>query len=271
LVSDIEEFLSINKKLIYNIYSEKLNDKMFLQKSKDVNTVRDYIRNAEEYYTQAESYMSNIDTTNSDEKFVRSMRSANLAYNQAITMQRRAIALCSNIDLNIPENTFTSISTYDVPVDNTAQNSTLQNNNEESINNSSNPEVLASTVNSQMTLENAVDFIDNNSKTINQDIVFRIQIGAFINKVNKNDLNGLSPLFIDRSDPKFEKVLIEEHYSYRSAIAALRVIKQTTPYKDAFVVVYCSGERRPIACVMQENNINEVEKNAYITYKNNIE
>ena len=282
LKSDIQEFQSINNKLIYNIYEQKLNNKSFLQHSKNVKTVRSYVKKAKHSYKIAEKYDQKIDNINNDNEYIKTLEKANEAYKQAILNQRYAIALCSNLDL-----AFVDANTPKTPNDNLAQNNppktVVKKNSVKSevkakkATPNDTPEKIAKetlATNSVKTEVENADKITNTTqnhcpKITDENIVFRIQIGAFINDVDKNKLNGLTPLFIDNSDKIFNKVLVGEHRSYRSAIRALRIIQQTTEYKDAFLVAYCSGKRKPVKKVMEEN-INEEERMAYISYRNNI-
>jgi len=275
LKSDIQEFESINNKLIYNIYEHKLSNKAFLQHSQNVKTVRGYIKKAKHSYKIAEKYDLRIDTTSSDLEYIKALAKVNKAYDEAILNQRYAIALCSNLDLAVIDASTPKEENKKLLADKNASkkerkkakkiskkedNKSITNNYLASTEENTNP-IIKSTSNN--TTENHC------KKITDENIVFRIQVGAFINEVKKEKLNGLSPIFIDNSDPIFNKVLIGEHHSYRSAIRALRIIQQTTEYKDAFLVAYCSGKRKPVKKVMEEN-INEEERMAYISYKNEV-
>ncbi len=284
LKSDIEEFLSINNNLIYNIYEQELRAKSFLQKSKNIKTVRSYIKNANKSYKIAEKHSKKADNNcSSNEDYINSLAKANKAYNNAIKNQRYAIALCSNIDIAIIDANTPNQKNINLAQNNSkaAPINNAVNQKEENIEaitsapkytNSRSEELTASilstgTSNTGKTNNGTETYC---AKIIDKDIIFRIQIGAFINVVNKEQLNNLAPLFIDKSDQTFNKVLVGEHRSYRSAIKALRIIQQTTEYKDAFLVAYCSGKREPVKRIMG-NGINEQERIAYINYKNNTE
>ena len=285
LLGDIEELIVINQQLIYHIYENKLEDKNLIQGSNNVREVRRYIEKASMQYAIAESYIKKVDNAVDDEEFIRTLKEANKAYISSVENQRFALGLCYSVDLAIIEANTEYYSTNNLnklmlasvtetgisdsilkieePVLIAEQGTKLPSELE-------NDSVIINKSESNIASDNKLEVASVSKKpmTINKDLTFRIQIGAFTKEVYKEELNGLSPLFIDKSDSTFDKVLVGEHHSYRSAIAALRVIRQTTKYTDAFVVMYCRGEREPIKNMLEQDNIDSTEKNAYISYKN---
>ena len=265
MISDIVEYTVIYHQLVYNIYENKLEDKSFLQQSNNVKKVRTYIEEANSQYILAEKYLKNIDDVDNDNDFIMVFQSVNKAYITAVENQRFALSLCCSVEIaSVKPN-----SAY-YYIEGTLNNTAVQEKKkEEQIANSRvilEEDLLVSGGSSNLA-ELTPNIIPTNNMLINKNIVFRIQIGAYINKINKDDLNGLSPLFIDDKDIDFRKILVGEHRSYRSAIASLRVIKKTTIYRDAFVVMYDKGVREPIKNML-EYNIDIKEKDAYVSYRN---
>lgn len=77
----------------------------------------------------------------------------------------------------------------------------------------------------------------------NDKYLYRVQVGAFLNKVSKDEFHGLYPLTVEKNKSIFTKYLVGRYFSHEAAIKAMNVIKKNTEYKDAFVVAYKNGNR----------------------------
>lgn len=81
-------------------------------------------------------------------------------------------------------------------------------------------------------------------KGISYDIIYKIQIGAFLNPVDIKEFHGLSPLSVDKTDDKsLTKFMVGEYRSLKASKEALNIIINTTRYADAFIVAYIQNER----------------------------
>ncbi len=98
--------------------------------------------------------------------------------------------------------------------------------------------------------------IDEHNKPVKNNvaknkIIFKVQVGAFVNNVKKEEFHGLSPLSADENNG-FTKYMVGEYYSYKAACKSKEIIRNTTDYKDAFVVVYVNGKRIPVDVALSE-------------------
>ena len=92
---------------------------------------------------------------------------------------------------------------------------------------------------------------DSKFPKLNEMIVYKVQVGAFAQKINVNEFHGLVPLTEDNTDQKkYTKFMVGKYYSYKAATKAKNIITATTKYSDAFVVAYKNGKR-----VVIDNNL----------------
>lgn len=86
-----------------------------------------------------------------------------------------------------------------------------------------------------------------------ENVIYKIQIGAFLNPVDIKEFNGLSPLSTDKSDDKsLTKYMVGEYKSVMAAKEAHDIIVNTTPFEDAFIVSYCQNKRVEIVKLPEE-------------------
>jgi len=253
--SDIEESNLLVKQLLYSLYDKKIKEDKIASSGNDSREIRLNIKDAKDIYGMVKDYSLLINEKDDIEDINRVLSSANDTYDKAIEKQRMAIAGANMValydDKKIDESDFENFFT----ANNTVRKESVEDNQN----------IVASVENSLLDIE-PIEVTSSREQCVNENIVFRIQIGAFLNHVNSDEIHGLSPIVIDESNIEYSKVLVGEHYSYKSALMALRVIRNTTEYKDAFVVVYCDGERKSIANVMNSNKDN-FDMSAYNSYK----
>lgn len=71
---------------------------------------------------------------------------------------------------------------------------------------------------------------------------YKVQVGAFIGKVDVTAFKGVSPVFIEEADNGFTKYLVGEYNSANVAKHALKILRESG-FNDAFVVTYRNGKR----------------------------
>ena len=104
-------------------------------------------------------------------------------------------------------------------------------------------------------------------------IVFKVQVGAFKNKVREDAFNGLSPLAAEKiAGSTYTRYLVGQFQTYEGVKLALNEVK-TIGYKDAFVVAYKNGKRIPLYIARDESkqsvaNYNDVASAETANVKN---
>jgi len=86
----------------------------------------------------------------------------------------------------------------------------------------------------------------NTNMNLSENIIFKVQVGAYCNSISKSIFKGLSPISVDKSDAKYDKYMIGEYTSFTDANVSLKKVVSTTEYKDAFIVAYQNGKRLPV-------------------------
>lgn len=242
LINDIEEYISIENGLLYNIYAVQLKKSKLIDKGDDKKLVRNLKSEADNYSDLARLQINEAYSNISYEKIAEAMKTSNLLYEKAINKQRLALSHCLSIALE----------------NEGAEGRTMLFANKEFSKNDS----LA------INPENASHLKQVDDKPIiNKHIVFKIQLGAFDAKIDKSKFYKLGFMTFYKHDKDFNKVLVGSYYSYRAALKARNVIVNTTDSKDAFVVAYENGTRITIEEAINRED-NTLEKAAYINYKN---
>lgn len=291
--SDIEEYKSVCNKLLYNLYSTEIEKEFKHKKIYSDIDINNYRNQAENLKTRA-IYIDLIQESElPNQQIFDSLVQMNRYFELAIENQRAALALCYKIEIPcmasakvINDKPTTKI----VPLD----YSTLAVANEEEVIvedfdflHAENTETVLSVTESTPTVaiidslecskdELKVSLIDIqkicnitiDSMLMNktQSLVFKIQIGAFVNKVDEKEFKGLSPLVVEQSLNGYDKVMVGVFKSYKAALQTCEVIKKTGDYKDAFVVAYYQKQRISIKQALELMD-DTSEKDAYISFK----
>lgn len=242
LINDIEEYISIENGLLYNIYNGQLKQKKIIDLSPDKKLLKNLKEEANNYSDLARLQINEAYSNISYEKIAEAMKTSNLLYEKAINKQRMALSHCLDVAL---ENTDKSDKIVLFAKNDSGGQDTIAKN-------SGNASLLE---------------LVNAKPNINKHIVFKIQLGAFGAKVDKTKFYKLGFMTFYKHDTDYNKVLVGSYYSYRAALKARNVIVNTTDSKDAFVVAYEKGNRITIEEAINKED-NTLEKAAYINYKN---
>jgi hypothetical protein len=279
LKSDLEEYRSIEKKLIYEIYANQLLNNTNGLKFKKNAEVKKLKKEAEMLNAYAEQTLNSFDQYLTDQQIVDSLSRMNCLYTKAIDKQRAALAICLNISMDTSVDCEKNANMLMADND-FAMNIEVMENEEEYyeepvVNEVSYNEVLIVDNNieegsslldiSQTASDKALD-IDQLSE-LNQNITYKVQVGAFYSSVDKSDFKGLNPINIEESEDDFSKVMVGSYYSYKAAMKAREILIKTTNYNDAFVVAYENDNRISLAEAIGKMN-NSSDKEAYISFKN---
>lgn len=115
-----------------------------------------------------------------------------------------------------------------------------------------------------MAVENVTSNIENNN-----DLIFRVQLGAFSKKLPKSSFNGLKNIMEIKADDGLYKYLYTQSYKTMED-AASKKLDLAVDYgvKDAFIVAYKGGKRIPLTQAgvktsAQESDIRSVQNKSY--------
>jgi hypothetical protein len=284
LESDLEEYRSIENKLLYQIYANQLTEKTRTLKYKKNPEVKKFKKEAERLNSIAEKTLKIVNSELSDIQLVDSLKKMNCLYSQAIDNQREALAICLNIELKKEQTCQKKYNTDFNSVYADIINIEVMDNEEErfedmdlvNIYNLQKDEAQIQTKpqvqdkSSVIVEDNRSSLLDisqaasmkrldiNHQDHINKNIVYKVQVGAFYSDVNKNDFKGLDPIMID-NDEDFSKVMVGSYFSYKAAMKSRHILINTTEYKD--------NKRIPLSEAINQLN-DSSDKQAYMTFKN---
>lgn len=229
---DAEELFELSNSILFKIYEDHFpsGKALFAKESKDQKQIMDLNKEAQELFKKANK---NQDKANYDLNYntgLDYLKKANFLKIAAIKKYEQAYSIFYNIPINKDE--------YNILYA------------EINMNNSNDPGLGSDSLINYKDNPNSIlpgsDNANENNKPIklNEMIVYRVQIGAFIKKVDVNEFHGLYPLTKDFTDQKkYTKFMVGEYFSYKAATEAKRIIAKTTKYKDAFLVAYKNDVR----------------------------
>lgn len=277
LESSAQELNSMSNQLAFNIYKAHLKKPVFRKKTKQSKAAKAYLFQADSLFKFAEKSLLLAELEETDEAFIIKLRTINENYKSAVMNQRKALALHLNKEL--PAEKTVKVLNQELVIEQQTAHLMKQELDEEIA-----EEKRLASLSNQIPTNNKISSIDSeedvaeraetffnskeassidleDNKSLSKDLVFRVQVGAFLNEVSKASFAGLSPIYIEESADDFSRAFVGHHHTYRSAEMALEIVRKTTKHKDAFIVAYYNGERRmvsEIAALLSKENGDDV-------------
>ena len=248
---DIESYKEITCNMAYQVYKMELDPKA-IRKAKDKAEVKQQLTKSEYFAGRANTIIDKLNEAD-DDNTLNLLRQANKFAEQAINSQEQALALCYNLEL--PKQNINQPSAEKLFADN-SQNKIEESENQPEINRQSTEN---NNVSSSQVLASNDSFSDYQPKQIavtteKKRIIYRVQIGAFVNEISEDEFVGLRPLSKDDSDQApFVKYMVGNYTSFKAAEKAKEIIIRNTEYKDAFIVAYDENQRIPLSAALSED------------------
>jgi len=262
-----EESKNMESYLLYDIYRHHLQKSKKQQKGKAKKQIDQYVKKAVEFYKKSTDLIDQGGNDNNPTS-IKKLKESNKYITLSLQSQQQALALAYN--LKIPD-------IYDEERTTKKEKTLLAKNNSEKTNN----DVL-----SKEDIQNAVASIDNNvmeQNTKNQSleenlktvdcasqketVVYKIQVGAFLNKIDDSKFKGLYPISKDiNNNQHLTKYVVGKYMTYQSALKSRNIITRTSEFKDAFVVAYVNGKRISLKEAIDKSG-DENDLKMYLSYK----
>lgn len=105
------------------------------------------------------------------------------------------------------------------------------------------------------------------SITVENELCYRIQIGAYFEPVSNEKFKGISPIFMENiTDSRYIRYMVGLFYTFNSASGSLPTVRGLG-YGDAFIVAYYNGQRISIyeARRIEENLMREAQESILAT------
>ncbi|MFH2143173.1 MAG: hypothetical protein ABIJ97_12170 [Bacteroidota bacterium] len=237
---DIAECLDMQNDILYHIYKNHyiLPDHANIPSYGIVASENDK-KDAELIYNEAlnmrEIAYSEINEEKCYEKLMNSIK------NKSVAIAKQEILFASWF--NIPYKIDSSTLLNEIAINSNIPSETIIENNEDEIQLTSEQKDIIN-----KSEENKVAEVEKS-----ENIIYKIQVGAFLNPVNVNEFHGLSPISVDKTDDiTFTKFMVGEYKSIKAAKEAHKIIVNTTRYDDAFIVAYNQNKRVAIINLPEE-------------------
>ena len=224
MLYDAEEFFEMANDLRYNLYKNHWYEI-------SGESVTDLKNKSEDAFAKAKDIRFNVYENMEMKDGAEELKKARKIEEQAILTQLSAYTKSFNIEA---EYGFFADNSDDFKKLMTVKNEEMENADSKKEN-----------ISMKEKIENEVETVGQiKSETEKDKYLYRVQVGAFLNKVSEDEFHGLYPLTVEKKDGSiFTKFLVGRYFSSEAAIKAMKVIKKNTKYKDAFVVAYKNGER----------------------------
>lgn len=224
---DAAECFEIRNSIIYQIFkNHMLIDKIILEDNKNTDEILELYNNAEEMFKKAIKLRDKAYNSNNNLRCLDFFDEAKKNELQAIDNQKVACMIYYNIPFE--KNISSEQDTYFTD-------------------NKTNNNIVVLEEMDEIIIKNDVIEEAINNNAIDENLIYKIQIGAFLNTVSEDEFHGLTPLSVDDTNSDiYTKYMLGQYYSLRAANEARKIITNTTKHSDAFIVAYKNGVRVPI-------------------------
>ena len=262
-----EESKNMESYLLYDIYRHHLQKSKKQLKGKNKKEIEKYVKKAVALYKKSTELIDQLGNSNNPTS-IKILKQSNKYVIQSLQYQQQALALAYN--LKIPD-------IYDEEKSKKKDKVLLAEKekaveNEKKLTKEEMQNAVASIDNNIVEVNTNNQTIEENLKTVDcasqkETVVYKIQVGAFLNKIDESKFKGLYPISKDvNNNQHLTKYVVGKYMTYQSALKSKNIIAKTSAFKDAFVVAYVNGKRISLKEAIDKSG-DENDLKMYLSYK----
>ncbi|MBN2682906.1 MAG: hypothetical protein JXR58_10385 [Bacteroidales bacterium] len=240
---DALEYFEMANDLQFTQYKEVLSEIESSEDIKFVKQAKKLIEEANKIFNQAKELRTKAYVESNESKMLKTMIEAQKLEELAISKQEIAFSLLLNFQFLDMEPWYAKVETCFLK----SKYETTENKEQ----------IAEKPIEKTENIEDLDYIIEKSENSLAEKTIFKIQVGAFIGKVNEKEFSGIQPISIENIPNGFTKYLVGEYNSIEVARHAQKILRQTG-FTDAFVVAYQNGDR--LGMVKEKPDTNLAEK-----------
>ena len=262
-----EESKNMESYLLYDIYRHHLQKSKKQQKGKSKRQIEKYVKKAVALYKKSTDLIDQLGSSNNPAS-IKTLKQSNKYIIQSLLYQQQALALAYKLEIpdiydeekvKKKDKILLAEMQKNTQIENELTKEEMQN-AVASIDNS-----VTETNTKNQTIEETLKTVDCASQK--ETVVYKIQVGAFLNKIDESKFKGLYPISKDINNNRhLTKYVVGKYMTYQSALKSKSIIAKTSVFKDAFVVAYVNGQRISLKEAIDKSG-DENDLKMYLSYK----
>jgi len=262
-----EESKNMESYLLYDIYRHHLQKSKKQQKGKSKRQIEKYVKKAVALYKKSTDLIDQLGSSNNPAS-IKTLKQSNKYIIQSLLYQQQALALAYKLEIpdiydeekvKKKDKILLAEKQKNTQIENELTKEEMQN-AVASIDNS-----VTETNTKNQTIEETLKTVDCASQK--ETVVYKIQVGAFLNKIDESKFKGLYPISKDINNNRhLTKYVVGKYMTYQSALKSKSIIAKTSVFKDAFVVAYVNGQRISLKEAIDKSG-DENDLKMYLSYK----